>query len=287
MPAKSIHHLNNVVSTSDNSVTYRSLPAICASRDSACVTSFPIMKIPLTPAFVAVVLASITVDASPIPSQMGANLVPRHASSSSSDVSLLFVRDSEFYNSILQDDYRDDGLLKRNDEPKEAKVEATTDVLAGYLVWQDPDRKKALARFRTQALESRTKLQTAAGDVQTTQGLEKELFDAELNILLTIVEEARAAVDRVVNDTQLLILMNTLKSMKESISSMLKKLVLYDQNTGKQVPVDLFPVPEHQRWDVVCEKVDGSIRKLQTSINALGPSTPPRTRSQRLKGVGN
>ncbi|KAG6815524.1 hypothetical protein H0H93_009588, partial [Arthromyces matolae] len=184
---------------------------------------------------------------------------------------------------ILQDDYRDDGLLKRNDEPKEAKVEATPDVLEGYLVWQDPGRKDALARFRTQALESRTKLQTAAGDVQTT---EKELFDAELNILLTIVEEANAAVHRAVNDAQLLILMTALESMKESISSMLKNLVLYDQNTRKQVSVDLFTVPEHQaRWNAICGEVDGSIRKLGTFVSPLGPATSPRTRSQRLKGV--
>ncbi|KAG6818801.1 hypothetical protein H0H93_001502 [Arthromyces matolae] len=79
------------------------------------------MKIALTPAFLAIcLLASTAVDASPIPSQLGTNLVPRHASPSPNDMFSLFVRDSKLYKSTLQDGHGDDGLQKRSED--EARI---------------------------------------------------------------------------------------------------------------------------------------------------------------------
>ncbi|KAG6849111.1 hypothetical protein H0H93_011210 [Arthromyces matolae] len=106
------------------------------------------MKIALTPGFLAIcLLASTAVDASPIPSQLGTDLVPRHASPSPSDMFSLFVRDSKLYKSALQDGHGDDGLQKRSEEEANFfrdKLKELEDVVveAAALVRQKSDPTK-------------------------------------------------------------------------------------------------------------------------------------------------
>ncbi|KAG6835859.1 hypothetical protein H0H93_013887 [Arthromyces matolae] len=198
------------------------------------------MKITLAPAFIAVcILASITIDASPIPSEMANSVDPRPMTSAATAIS------------ALQADHKYHGLRKRNDEPEvdldvDAFIKEYTEHNAERLRRLNADAKNLLKDISFENKKKRYRDKEVIGELRTQifdLNIDKWLKDVEVEVVTVLAAHASPK-NKDDFKKSLNSLVQKLQGLRMGTRKILTSAERYDECQKKLVTVNLTEDPD-------------------------------------------